>query len=519
MGVVNLFRNAPVIIETVRYPLLHSIAPARLKFTQFRKDLDFVLTQINFDGQMAPKKQYVFAIGIVGLLLFNLLQAGYTELLDDESYYWMYSQHLDWGYYDHPPMVAWMIHAGYSLFPNTIGVRLFAVLAITVCAYIMYALQKPYNPIRLVIIILSLGLIHFGGMLAVPDIPLVLFSAIYLWVYQRYLKKETWLNTILLGVCMAALLYSKYQGLLFIILCVLANIKLLTDKKFWIATLLCAILLTPHIYWQVVHGYPSLQFYIGERFSTTTYHFSNTTDYILGQLFLFGPLIGWMFFFAVYKQKVNGDIWIRTLKTIVIGVLGFFFLATLKGRMEVNWTAIAIIPAILLLHYYLETAPGMERVLYRLFPFSLIIIFSIRIAMIWNLVGNKVAINKELHNNPVWTGLIREKARVYPVYFINSYQEASKYIYYQHGEATSYNGVGYRNNQYDFWKPETKWFQDSILVVSVERAHVSSDSIVSTQGKLYCKMFVNPNIFSNYSFYRQMPRRKELVHFLRKDKK
>lgn len=38
------------------------------------------------------------------LLVFviNCLQAAFTELSDDEAYYWMYAQHLDVGYFDHP---------------------------------------------------------------------------------------------------------------------------------------------------------------------------------------------------------------------------------------------------------------------------------------------------------------------------------------------------------------------------------------------------------------------------------
>jgi hypothetical protein len=36
-------------------------------------------------------------------LLLGLMQAGLTELQDDEAYYWVFSRYLDWGYFDHPP--------------------------------------------------------------------------------------------------------------------------------------------------------------------------------------------------------------------------------------------------------------------------------------------------------------------------------------------------------------------------------------------------------------------------------
>ena len=54
-------------------------------------------------------------------LMLNLIQSSFTGLLDDEAYYWVYSRFLDWGYFDHPPMVALMIKAGYALFPNPHG--------------------------------------------------------------------------------------------------------------------------------------------------------------------------------------------------------------------------------------------------------------------------------------------------------------------------------------------------------------------------------------------------------------
>ena len=36
----------------------------------------------------------------------NLLQAGLTELANDEAYYHMFAERLAWGYFDHPPVTA-----------------------------------------------------------------------------------------------------------------------------------------------------------------------------------------------------------------------------------------------------------------------------------------------------------------------------------------------------------------------------------------------------------------------------
>src|ERR1700754_4775394 len=73
------------------------------------------------------KNQYKNLFLLVWLLL-ALFQAGCTELMDDEAYYWVYSRHLDWGYFDHPPMVALLIRIGYTLFHNEFGVRVCMVV-------------------------------------------------------------------------------------------------------------------------------------------------------------------------------------------------------------------------------------------------------------------------------------------------------------------------------------------------------------------------------------------------------
>lgn len=56
--------------------------------------------------------------------IVNLVQAGCTELADDEAYYHMFAGRLAWGYFDHPPMTALLVHLG-GFLGGEIGVRFF----------------------------------------------------------------------------------------------------------------------------------------------------------------------------------------------------------------------------------------------------------------------------------------------------------------------------------------------------------------------------------------------------------
>src|SRR5258708_31722608 len=51
--------------------------------------------------------------------------AAFMPVLPEEAYHWNFARHLDWGYYDHPPMIAWSIALGRLLLGDTpLGIRL-----------------------------------------------------------------------------------------------------------------------------------------------------------------------------------------------------------------------------------------------------------------------------------------------------------------------------------------------------------------------------------------------------------
>ena len=50
------------------------------------------------------------------LIVLRAVMAAVLPLTADEAYYWLWSKHLAFGYYDHPPMIAWLIRAGTEIF-------------------------------------------------------------------------------------------------------------------------------------------------------------------------------------------------------------------------------------------------------------------------------------------------------------------------------------------------------------------------------------------------------------------
>ena len=142
--------------------------------------------------------------------LIGLIQAWGTELFDDEAYYWVYSKFMDWGYFDHPPMIALLIKIGYSIFPSELGVRLFIVILGTASIYYIEKLTKPKDLKLFYSIVLSMAILQLGGVMAVPDIPLFFFTVMFFVAYQKYDEHGGFKEALFLSIVIA----GKLPGIL-----------------------------------------------------------------------------------------------------------------------------------------------------------------------------------------------------------------------------------------------------------------------------------------------------------------
>ena len=385
-------------------------------------------------------------------VLLSVIQAANTELFDDEAYYWVYSRFLDWGYFDHPPMIAALIKAGYAIFHNELGVRIFIIALNTATIFFVQQLTCKKDDRLFYAVALSIAVAQVGGILAVPDIPLLFFVVLFFWLYQRFLQNTNVINSLLLGICMACMLYSKYHGVLVIAFTLLSNVKLFANRYTWLAGLVCLLLFAPHLYWQYQHNFPSIQYHLFER-NASNYRFAFTTEYILGQIAFAGPVIGWILLWAAFRYQTVSHLE-RAMKYTLAGIYIAFLISSYKGRVEANWTVAAFIPLMGLSHRYLVKNYQLQKWLYRSIPITLLLLLGIRLyIMSWFPPVSWIKRN-EFHGNREWTIAMQKKAGGLPVVFIDTYQRASKYWFYTGMPAFSMNSPYYRRNNFNMWPIE-----------------------------------------------------------------
>ena len=73
----------------------------------------------------------------------NLLEAGFTELANDEAYYHLFAGRLAWGYFDHPPVTALLVWLGERPFGGEPSVRFFFTLLQTLYLWVLWRLARP----------------------------------------------------------------------------------------------------------------------------------------------------------------------------------------------------------------------------------------------------------------------------------------------------------------------------------------------------------------------------------------
>ena len=393
-------------------------------------------------------------------LLLGLIQSGLTELQDDEAYYWAYSQYPDWGYFDHPPMIAFLIKTGYAIFPNELGVRLFPLLLNILSLVIIEKLLDKKKFFLFYCIALSMAVVQLVGFMAVPDIPLLFFTALFFWCYKNFIRSPSLLHTLLLGLAVALLFYSKYHAVLIVIFTLLSNIRLLTKYPTYLAGLVALLLFAPHLWWQYQHDWVSFRFHLFEN-NAHPYKLSFTAEYIGGQLLLAGPVAGIILLPTAFLYKTKNETE-KALRYTMLGVFGFFLLSSFRGKVEANWAIPVLVPLFILSHQHLQEtttrfAIGSKKLLYKLLPVTLILVLLARIIMIADIIPVK-GVRSRFHAWKEWPAAMKDRTKGLPVVFSNSYQLASKYWFYTGQQTYSQNFYTGRINNYNFWPIE-----DSVL--------------------------------------------------------
>jgi len=408
--------------------------------------------------------KFSFNVQLVVITLINLLQASFTGLLKDEAYYAYFARNMQWGYFDHPPLIALLALPSSIEGLGLFGVRVLSVLSVSLSYWLLYQTLSKETKERISnglfsLLLLGLPLVNLYGFLTLPDTGTLLFTALFFYAYKQFLL-ETKYAVLTLGLAMAGLMYSKYTGVLILFGVIISNPALIRDSRAWKSVALSLLLFGPHLLWLSQNEWVTLRFHFSER-PNHAYEFLPFT----GGFFLNAIAIIGLFFFDFYRALFSTtarNTFEKGLQFSIWFVLVFFFFSSFSKKSQLQWLLPIVYPLLLI---FIERPLSVHETkrIKRLGLVSIILIFSLRIMMAFEQLS---PVHLEPHGVKEWSHKISSKANGKPVLFIDSYQRAALYEFYSRQIGLSYNTLTYRPNQYDF---DTRWSsinQDSVFVIS-----------------------------------------------------
>ncbi len=411
--------------------------------------------------------------GIFIWFVINLLQGIFTEIQEDEAYYALYGEHLAWGYFDHPPMVGLMTFLSSVFFSGALGIRFFTIVASCLSLLVIWEIAdqsanlrfddakrvndaKKKEPVLFFVLAFSIIMFNIYGFVTTPDASLILFSALFLLVYQRYLADNSWKNALLMGLMMALMVYSKYHAFLLLGLIVLSNLRLLKDGKFWVACLLALALLSPHILWQVNNDFPSFKYHLAGR--NEAFRWSYFLEYLPNQLLIFNPFTFGAVVYVLIKRKATNT-FERGLKFILIGFFFFFWLMAFRGHVEPHWTIVCVIPVVVLVYRKALIDEKLKKYIKWFILPSLLLVLAFRIVLMTPLTDRF-----GYHGKEPYYRAIEQVAGDRPVVFQGSFQQPALYHYFTGKESSTLQSYYDRMTQYDLWQFDKDWIGDKVFV-------------------------------------------------------
>ena len=414
------------------------------------------------------KKTYASlgADGLVALWLgvwwvCNLLQAGLTELANDEAYYHLFAERLAWGYFDHPPMTALLVWAGEHLFGGELGVRFFFTVLQPLYLWILWRIVRPADADRrdaalFVVLAASTLMLQLYGFIAVPDGPLMLTAALFLLTFKWFTegRRMAWLW---MGVAMALMAYSKYHGALVVLFALAANPRQLLRPALYSSGAVALLLLVPHLVWQYEHDWASFAYHLSGR--NSVFRPGYVVEFLANVLVVFNPFFVPLYVQAWRKVKPQTPVG-RALKLLPVAIIDFFMHSSQRGYVQPQWVIVSCFGLVCVLFAYARRHPRTRRYVMRAGGVTVGLIVLVRLVMIFNPLG----IRFEVFNNPESYAAIAAEADGRPVVFRYGYAVAAKYAFYTGGEAYCQPNIRYRTHQWQFRDDDSQFIGREVLV-------------------------------------------------------
>ena len=235
-------------------------------------------------------------------LAFKLGLAAAIPFSGDEAYFLIWGQRPDFGFYDHPPMVGWLLWLMLRLSDAEWVLRLPVVLFTSFIGYGLYRLLRDWDAEKAAwaALLYWLSPINLLGVLITTDAGLIFFSFISVWWLARALHSGLTRHFVWAGLAFGLACLSKYFAALLGIAILLywattPQARAQSRGMLWFClAALPAIAL--NLYWNYGHCWANIMFNVFNRHEHAELAWHKPLYYLALHLYLLTPLAAWFLF-------------------------------------------------------------------------------------------------------------------------------------------------------------------------------------------------------------------------------
>ncbi len=319
------------------------------------------------------------SLAFVALIAAKLWVAAGLGLFGDEAFYWQCSQRLALAYADHPPLTALLVRLGSEALGDTaLGIRVLFLVCGAALPVAIFYLARPLVGDRdawwTTGASLAIPAVAHLGLLAIPDVPMLLLAALFLLAFEGATRFESarfgsarfgsasrglrwWL---LAGLVGGLGLVTHYRFALVVVAAVLYLVLTRRGRKQWRHAGVWwmfagwTVGLVPAVVYNLRHAFTPLRYYLEGRHGSSP-QLDNLLEHVAGQALLVTPLLYVFLIVALVRitcLALAGDDRAALLATFAWTHLGLFFLASPfeDSRIAtVHWPApgyLALLPSL-----------------------------------------------------------------------------------------------------------------------------------------------------------------------------
>jgi 4-amino-4-deoxy-L-arabinose transferase-like glycosyltransferase len=406
-----------------------------------------------------PKKYIILCCVIVINMLYNTL----LPLHPDEAYYWVWSKNLQLSYFDHPPMVAYLIRL-FTLFSDSEWtIRLVSVTAISAAAWMIYLLARKMFSKQVaelsLILFLFIPLVQINYQVVTPDVPLLLFWTITLYFAYGAIFEAKKSFFYLSGIMIGLMLLSKYTGILLVagLLCFLLTTsyrQLLSSKPFYAALILAVLVFSPVLLWNGLHDWTSFYYQLDHGIAhNQTINLLTFAEFWHSQAWVVNPVffIALLYYLGKGIRKNLTNAKLAFLLWPFLFVLLFFSFTAMTKKVEANWPLPAYVTGTILLAYWLDAyrnkwVPAIGMIV------TVILLVLVRFPEDIPLMPDQMNLKNPYYG---YKELFQSGSAYLPasnpIILSDSYQNASMAWYYLKGRPEVYILTSSQPSNYDYW--------------------------------------------------------------------